>query len=129
MGCVMKLPCEIVIWYLLPAIRAALARELANLGLSQRDISEKLGVSEAAVSQYIKGKRGKKIDLTAEVYEIVRETAKSISLGTSIMDVYRKTCSICLELRRKSLMCNLHKTLDTVPESCDLCPCLLDTSR
>lgn len=120
----MRLPCEIVIWYLLPAIRSALARELANLGLSQKEISEKLGISEAAVSQYMKGKRGRKIDFATEFYEMVREAAKHVASSVSPVDVYRRTCNLCLELRKRALLCDLHKKLDNVPEGCDLCPCL-----
>ena len=29
----MKPPCEIVVWYVIPAIRSELAKELLNLGL------------------------------------------------------------------------------------------------
>ncbi len=120
----MRFPCEIVIWYLLPAIRSALAKELANLGLSQKDISEKLGISEAAVSQYMKGKRGRKIDFTTEFYEMVREVARHVASSISSIEVYRRTCNLCLELRKRAFLCDLHKKLDNVPEDCNLCPCL-----
>lgn len=120
----MRFPCEIVIWYLLPAIRSALAKELAGLGLSQKEISEKLGISEAAVSQYMKGKRGGKIGFSTELNEMVREAARHIVSSASIIDVYRKTCNLCLSLRKRALMCDLHRKMDNVPEDCNLCPCL-----
>ncbi len=119
----MKLPCEIIIWYLLPAIRSTLAKELATLGLSQKEISEKLGISEAAVSQYMKNKRGKKVAFTAEFYELVRNIARQIAPSTPPLEVYRKTCNLCLELRKKAILCDLHRRIDTVPEECDICPC------
>jgi hypothetical protein len=54
----MKLPCEQSIWYILPRIRADIARELVKEKMSQRDIAEKLGLTPAAVSQYLHKKRG-----------------------------------------------------------------------
>ena len=36
----MKPPCEIVVWYVIPAIRSELAKELLNLGMKQKDVSE-----------------------------------------------------------------------------------------
>ena len=35
----MKPPCEIVVWYVIPAIRSELAKELLNLGMRQKDVS------------------------------------------------------------------------------------------
>ena len=48
----MKCPCEIIVWDVLPCIRAALAAELVEKGLSQNEISKMLGITQAAVSQY-----------------------------------------------------------------------------
>ena len=57
----MKPPCEVIVWYVIPTIRAELAKELVKMGMSQKDISERLGITQSAVSQYIKDKRGKGI--------------------------------------------------------------------
>ncbi|MHA1607021.1 MAG: transcriptional regulator [Candidatus Freyarchaeota archaeon] len=119
----MKLPCEIVIWYFLPSIRSALAKELAKLGFSQKEISERLGLSEAAVSQYMKGKRGRKIEFNEPTFnELIQKAAEKIASTSSPIDVYRETCKLCLELRKREVLCNLHRQLDNVPEDCKLCP-------
>lgn len=58
-----KIPCEIVTWYLLPAIRRELSLILiTNHGLYQKDVAILLGITDAAVSQYISKKRGNIID-------------------------------------------------------------------
>ena len=45
----MKSPCEIAVWFILPQIRAGLARELVRQGLSQKETAEKLKLTPAAV--------------------------------------------------------------------------------
>ncbi|MFB6195028.1 MAG: thiamine-phosphate synthase family protein [Haloplanus sp.] len=52
-----QLPSEIVVERFLPTARSMLAAELAERGFSQRDIAARLGVSQAAVSQYLAGER------------------------------------------------------------------------
>lgn len=54
------LPCESAAKTKVPAIKAKLAKELKEKGLSQKDIAVLLNVTEAAVSQYLSGKRAKK---------------------------------------------------------------------
>lgn len=53
-------PCESAVKYKVPAIKAELARKLKKEGKSQKEIAKLLGVTEAAVSQYLSGKRAKK---------------------------------------------------------------------
>ena len=47
----MKPPCEIVVWYVIPAIRSELAKDLLALGMKQKDVSE-LYNSACCVSVY-----------------------------------------------------------------------------
>jgi predicted fused transcriptional regulator/phosphomethylpyrimidine kinase/predicted transcriptional regulator len=49
----LQLPSEIVVERFLPAARERLAAELDERGLSQREIADRLGVSQAAVSGYL----------------------------------------------------------------------------
>lgn len=52
------LPCADVHWKILPAISRELARGMGKEGMSQKKIAEYFGITSAAVSQYISGKRG-----------------------------------------------------------------------
>ena len=55
-----KVPCEIITWYMLPAIRRELAVKLVEgYGCPQKQAAEYLGVTDAAISQYLTKKRGK----------------------------------------------------------------------
>ena len=53
------LPCECAAKFKVPAIKAKLATKLKQKGYSQKKISDVLDVTEAAVSQYLSGKRAK----------------------------------------------------------------------
>ena len=50
----MKPPCEMVVWYIIPAIRSELAKDLLKLGMKQKKISELMDITQPAVSQYLK---------------------------------------------------------------------------
>lgn len=52
-------PCESAAKHKVPAIKAKLARELREKGLSQKEIASLLDVTDAAVSQYLSGKRAR----------------------------------------------------------------------
>jgi len=56
---VLTFPCEIVSWNVLPAVRREISRYLINdKKVSRKIVATKLGLTEAAVCQYLKGKRG-----------------------------------------------------------------------
>ena len=53
-------PCEYMMWNGLPVIRKEIAESMINnFGLNQKEAAKKLGVTPAAVCQYLSKKRGK----------------------------------------------------------------------
>ena len=73
------LPQEIEVWYIIPAIRKELARVLTGkYELSFEKAGEILGVSKAAVSQYLSNKRANKIKLNVDMKREVAKSAKVI---------------------------------------------------
>ena len=74
------LPQEIEVWYIIPAIRKELARVLTSkYEFSYEKAGAILGVSKAAVSQYLSNKRANKVKLTAEVKKEIKKSASLIS--------------------------------------------------
>ena len=71
------LRCESAAKNKVPAIKAKLAKELKKKGCSQKEIATILGVTEAAVSQYLSGKRAKQKkeskDNVKDIPEICRQ--------------------------------------------------------
>ena len=53
-------PCEYMMWNGLPVIRKEIAESMINnFGLNQKEAAKNLGVTPAAVCQYLSKKRGK----------------------------------------------------------------------
>ena len=71
--------CEYMMWNGLPVIRKEIAESMINdFGLSQKETARRLGITPAAVCQYLSGKRGR-INITDEmILKEVRMSAKTI---------------------------------------------------
>ena len=119
----MKSPCELVVWHLLPAIRSELAKALGEEHILQKDIADYMGITRASVSQYISGKRGSNMELPEETELKIKELAKRIiTEDMSPFEVMKSICPICREVRKKKILCDLHKKIDKskgIPDECD----------
>ncbi len=102
----MKFPCEIIVWEVLPCIRAALAEELIKRGLSQKEISKMLGITQAAVSQYTSKKRGSKLNFQEDAIEEIKKLADDLVHG-SVEDLVVRICRICMKVRAEGAVCKL----------------------
>jgi len=109
------LPQEIEVWYIIPALRKELARLLTKEhGLSYEKAGEILGVSKAAVSQYLSNKRANKVKLSVEVKKEVAKSARVIverpklALGEmqrllKVMKDSRCSCDVCKKFNKDVL--------------------------
>ncbi|MEW6328732.1 MAG: transcriptional regulator [Candidatus Micrarchaeota archaeon] len=117
----MKAPCQVVYWYLLPAMSSALSRELVKLGMPQKKIALALGLTPAAVSQYLSRKRGKGIKLDKKTRAEITKLAKKIARKKmDECDVMYEVCGICAIARRSRSLCKMHKEM-TNPRECYIC--------
>ena len=109
----MKIPCEIVVWYLLPTIRKELAKKLVNdFGYSQSKVAKTFGLTDAAISQYLKNKRGENIVVTADPnYHIVEEqlALSSKRIAEEGVDFAAEVCSICLAFKRSGILAKIYE--------------------
>lgn len=118
----MKPPCEIVVWYVIPAIRSELAKELLNLGMKQKDVSELMDITQPAVSQYITDKRGSGIKLDDDVRQMIKDFALELSTGeSSKADLIPRTCSICRNVSPEEVMEQLGISKSDLGEDCQSC--------
>ena len=123
----MLLPCEVAVKSLVPALRSAIARELAQShGLKQKDVARLLGVTQTAVSKYTRHVRGivLKVEDVEEVQPIVKEIVVSLVDGRlSRYDLVAKFCVACRIIRQLHLMCELCKRSDPTIEAqrCFVC--------
>ena len=118
----MKPPCEIVVWYVIPAIRSELAKELLNLGMRQKDVSELMDITQPAVSQYITDKRGSGIKLDEDVRGMIKKFAKELSEGEATKaDLISRTCSICKNVKTSDVLKQLNIDKSELGEDCQTC--------
>ena len=109
----MKIPCEVIVWYVLPIIRREVASELVNVhGMTQADVARKFGVTDAAISQYLKKKRGGNTELEQspsypKLMEAVRESAQS--LADSKTEIEYELCKLCNTVRTIGLLDEIYR--------------------
>ncbi len=95
--------------YVLPALRAQVALELMDRGYRVKDIANLLGLTQAAVSQYLKSKRGQKgielIRKSDEAMKVVKELVDDLVAGRiTIEDEVDYLCKVCEILREEGLI-------------------------
>lgn len=101
----MRPPCEEIVQEFLPAFRSLIAKELIDkYNFSQVEVAEKLGTTQAAVSQYLSSKRGQKnsskIKSMSKVKAVASEVAKDVAENKlQEFDMTSSFCKLCLELR------------------------------
>ncbi|RME52329.1 helix-turn-helix domain-containing protein [Candidatus Woesearchaeota archaeon] len=115
------MPQEVDVWLLLPAIRKNVAKALLDhYGCSQKEAARLLGLTEAAISQYLKGKRGGEVTFTKKELAEIKKTAGLIHAkpSTAIEALYH----LSLALRGSKAVCTAHRRQDrTLPRNCTLC--------
>lgn len=112
------MPQELEVWYLLPAIRKEFAKEMIKEGLSQREVAEKLCLTEAAVSQYIKGKRGSDVEIGGAIRKDIKKSVKKILKGDCVIGEIQCICNKC---KKKMILCRIHKKHGNVSGECKIC--------
>ena len=115
------MPQEIEVWYLIPALRRELARFLvADHKVSQREAAKMLGITEAAISQYISKKRGSDVKFSKEEIKKIRKSSNNIfkNQEKTMKEIYK----LSKEFRGSKALCNLHKKHDSsISKDCDVC--------
>lgn len=109
------MPQEIGVWYILPAIRKELAFELNKQGLKQTEIAVRLGITKAAVSQYLANKRASNVKFGPRIKEQIKYSAKQIISGSNVM---KEIFEIEKLLKRSKIYC---KMCIHGKESCNIC--------
>ncbi len=107
----MKTPFEVIVLYLLPVIRCDLAMELVtSYKMKQADVGRLFGVTDAAISQYLKNKRGASVLVESSEYypvllEEIRKSAAAVQSDEK--DVVLELCRLCHFARKIGLTTEL----------------------
>ena len=130
----MLLPAEIESKSLIPALRAILARNLAKKHLIHEDeISKMLGVTQAAISNYIRGTRGdpkliEKLMAEKQVSEMIIDISDNLASDRAYTpSSLSKFIGLCNYIKTSLLICDIHHNLesDIDDEVCKECESML----
>ncbi len=109
---------EVEVWYVLPALKRAIALKMTEMGLKQNEIAEKLHLAKSAVSQYLKNKRASKIKFNPEFEKEIKKSADNIIKKNDFM---KEIECLCRKFKEKGCLCELHKKYSKVPVRCSAC--------
>jgi predicted transcriptional regulator len=116
----MLLPAEIESKTLIPALRAILAKKLAeDHNVREEEISKMLGVTQAAVSNYIRGTRGDpaliaKLLSEEQVSNLIDELTDNLSSDMAYTpSSLSKFIGLCNYIKSSLLICEIHHNLES----------------
>jgi len=126
----MLLPAEIEAKSLIPAIRAIIAKKLiTEYKMKEEVVAKVLGVTQAAISNYIRGTRGdlELIDKLSSIHEIVRKVddiaQDLVSNRAYTPGTMAKFVELCNFMRYSFIICDVHHKIESnIDEQvCELC--------
>ncbi len=123
----MRPPCEIVQRDFLRTVRTFVARSLKEEGFSQTEIASKMDLTQAAVSKYL-SQPPINTKLVSDIDRLSQRLVEMIKTGEAESDqVVREICSVCMQSRIGSTLCEMHQDKVTALKAvnCQVCSQLL----
>lgn len=119
----------IVVQYVLPAIRVLIMKNLIEkYNVRKIDVSTKMELTPAAITQYMKGERGgtfvDKITKSEKTMKILSEIAEALAKDkTPAEATIEKLCEACTTIRSEGLICELHEKEFPALKKCECAIC------
>ena len=122
----MLLPAEIETKTSVPALRALVAKRLIKeYNFSQKDTAKLIGVTQAAISNYLRGTRGNLTSLGDDerIQTIVAEITTMMIEKHELSDIISKFNEACSIIRSNRMLCDIHKKLEPSldVDNCHVC--------
>jgi predicted transcriptional regulator len=116
----MSTPTEILYWEILPSIRSSIVFEMRdNHQMKQKDIAELLDVTPAAISQYLKQKRGNfiftdsfKLKIQKSVELIISKKSGVFEQTNFLIKTFQESKEICVVCSEKNNLKNCNTCYD-----------------
>jgi predicted transcriptional regulator len=130
----MLLPSEIESKLLIPAVRAILSKEMViEKGLKEEEVARLLGITQAAVSNYLRGTRGDNILISklmslSEVMSMIKEIGDDLSTNRAYTaKTLSKFIALSNYMRYSLIICDAHHSLErNIDEKvCEQCKVIL----
>lgn len=121
----MKPPCEIIVKEFLPNFRAMVAKKLMDdFAFTQKHSAEMMGITQPAISQYMKGLRGMSdnYENNPRISALIHSIAEKVAEGDSNHhEITLEFCDFCKALRGDGAFCEAHKAMYTNLDDCVKC--------
>lgn len=114
----MDTPQEVEVWFVLPALRREFVLAFKNKGLKQKEIAKIMHVTEAAISQYVKKKRGNEVTFEDNIIASIKKT---VSRTVNNYDYRFAFHTILKKYKDSRLICNICNSQINTPIGCDVC--------
>ncbi len=124
-------PIELEYWFILPALRRAVTQTLKNGGMKQKQVAKILGITEAGVSQYLKGSRGVLKTKENEIIQFPDWIKVEVTRSCSVIledpndhnNLLREMNRLLMVIRERPMdfLCRLHNEYGIVDDNCDVC--------
>ena len=116
------MPQEIEVRYILPAIRREFTKILVEeKKYSQKKASKLLGVTEAAVSQYINSKRAKSVVFGDDVSEEIKKSVNALIENHSKPKLIGELNRIVHLGQVRQILCDIHRAHSKELNDCNIC--------
>ncbi|MBN1923205.1 MAG: XRE family transcriptional regulator [Nanoarchaeota archaeon] len=90
-----RTPCETALWKTLPSIRKELVKYLVTeKRMERKKVAKILGITESAISQYLKDKRGS-IKFTKKQLEEIKKVGDDLVKDNSKDKFAKCMCNLC----------------------------------
>ena len=115
------MPQEIEVWYLIPALRKELAKIFINdHNLTQKEAAGVIGITEPAISQYLKEKRGSELIFNKEQLSYIKKAADR--LINEKENITKELYNLCVDFRGSKEICDIHRKYDSsLSIDCNYC--------
>jgi uncharacterized protein len=122
----MKPFCEIIVFEILPSVRAMVATKLiTDYGFSQTLAAKRMGVSQPAISQYkrnLRGTGGQILERYPQIIEMAGSMAAKIASGRyEDASATMMFCEVCKRIRLSGIGCEIHQAKDQSLMGCNIC--------
>lgn len=115
----MDTPQEVEVWFVLPALRRQYVLALKQEGLKQKSIANIVNLTEAAVSQYLKKKRGDAITFSKEILQDIQSSVKKIVAKKS--DYRHEFQNVLKKLKHSRFICTVCNDHTNSNDECEIC--------
>ena len=114
----MDTPQEVEVWFVLPALRRLFVLSLKKQGLKQKKIALILGITEPAISQYLRNKRGDNIKFSEDIIKDVDDSCSRIVNNSSFRTEFQ---NILKKIRETRYICSVCHDHTDSKENCKIC--------